>query len=193
MEKQPSRWTGFYESTKELPPHELLVQALELVSEREAALDLGAGAMRDTKLLLKAGFEKVVAVDAEQINQQNEISDGRLEIVVEPFESYEFPENSFDLVNAQFSLPFTSPESFENVFKKLQTSLKKGGIFVGQFFGKNDEWRGNPKMTFHSLEEAQQLLSKMEILKIEEKEQDGSTAAGTPKHWHVFHITARKQ
>jgi len=192
MEKQPSRWSGFYESTKELPPHESLVQAIELVSEREAALDLGAGAMRDTKFLLKTGFEKVVALDAEPINQLDEISDIRLEIVTEPFESYEFPEDSFDVVNAQFSLPFTSPNSFEEVFNKLQASLKKGGIFVGQFFGKHDEWSANPKMTFQSIEEVRELLSNMEVLKLEEREEDGTTAAGTPKHWHVFYITARK-
>lgn len=193
MEKQPSRWTGFYESTKELPPHESLVQALELQPEREAALDLGAGAMRDTKLLLKAGFKKVVALDAEPINQHNEISDDRLEIVIESFESHEFQEDIFNLVNAQFSLPFTSPASFNAVFDKVKSSLKHGGIFVGQFFGNNDEWSNDPKMTFHSLEEARELLSDMEILRFEEKEQDGSTATGTPKHWHVFHITARKQ
>ena len=192
MEKQSSRWSSFYESTKELPPHESLVQALELVPVREAVLDLGAGAMRDTKLLLKAGFEKVVALDAEPINQNNEISDVRLEVVIEPFESYTFPEDSFDLVNAQFSLPFTSPDAFDDVFNKLQASLKKGGIFVGQFFGKNDEWSGNPKMTFQSVEQVQEILSNMEVLKLEECEEDGTTAVGTSKHWHVFYITARK-
>jgi len=192
MGKHPSRWTRVYESTKELPPHESLFQALELVREREAALDLGAGAMRDTKLLLKVGFEKVVAVDSEPINQHNEISDDRLEIVVQRFESYDFPEDSFNVVNAQFSLPFTSPTCFNTVFDKLKSSLMPGGIFVGQLFGKNDEWSSDKKMTFHSLEEVQNLFSRMEILGFEEKEQDGTTAAGTQKHWHVFQITARK-
>jgi hypothetical protein len=29
-------------------------------------------------------------------------------------------------------------------------------------------------------------------LHLEEADQDGATSQGTPKHWHVFHVIARK-
>jgi tellurite methyltransferase len=192
MENPPSRWTSYYENTQGLPPHESLVQALELVTNREAVLDVGAGALRDTKHLLNANFQIVVALDAEEINEDGAIADSRLEVVTEAFETYEFPANTFDIVNAQFSLPFTAPDSFESVFKKVLGSLKVGGVFVGQLFGKNDSWSDNPKMTFHSTLDVERLLSGMEILGLEETEYDGTTATGNGKHWHIFHITARK-
>jgi hypothetical protein len=29
-------------------------------------------------------------------------------------------------------------------------------------------------------------------LRIQEEDEDGQTASGTPKHWHVFHIIAQR-
>jgi tellurite methyltransferase len=192
MDKQPSRWTTYYESTSERPPHESLVEAIAYVSSREAAIDVGAGAMRDTRHLLHEAFESVVALDAEPINQNGEITDDRLTVITQAFETYDFPENNFDLVNAQFSLPFTAPESFEAVFKGILASLKPEGVFVGQLFGTNDEWSKNPRMTFHTHEDIKRLIQEMKVLKLEGREYDGKTATGTPKHWHFFTIIARK-
>ena len=116
----------------------------------------------------------------------------RLEMVISSFEDFDFPENTFDLVNAQYSLPFTSPESFNEVFGKVKASLKSGGVLVGQLFGEKDGWRETPSMTFHTHDEVQQLLSDMKIINLEESEVDGRISDGSPKHWHVFQITARK-
>ena len=73
-----------------------------------------------------------------------------------------------------------------------QYSLKKGGVFCGQFFGVNDEWSKNPKMTFHTEDQAKKLLDGLEIISFKEVEEDSTTANGTPKHWHIFHIIAKK-
>jgi hypothetical protein len=91
-----------------------------------------------------------------------------------------------------FALPFTGPADFESVFSEIKGSLKKGGVFCGQLFGMNDEWSKNPKMTFHTEAQVKDLLDDLEILSFKEVEEDSTTANGTPKHWHIFHIIAKK-
>jgi len=61
-----SLWPQYIEKTKNKPPRRLLVQALGFVKNKNAALDLGAGAFNDTRYLLQAGFKKVIAVDREE-------------------------------------------------------------------------------------------------------------------------------
>jgi hypothetical protein len=36
------------------------------------------------------------------------------------------------------------------------------------------------------------LLSDMQVIELREDENDSPTASGEAKHWHIFHITARK-
>lgn len=91
-----------------------------------------------------------------------------------------------------FALPFTKPEHFNTVFSKIKDSLKKEGIFCGQFFGDRDEWKTNPNMTFHTEEQVKELLNGLETISFKEDEKDDKTATGDMKHWHIFHIIARK-
>jgi hypothetical protein len=46
-------------------------------------------------------------------------------------------------------------------------------------------------MTFLTSTQAREQLEGLEILEFTEEDQDGTTADGTPKHWHVYHIIAR--
>lgn len=187
-------WDGYYKKTEEYPPRPLLIEAVKLVLEKEAALDLGAGALNDTEYLLNEGFEKVVAIDKESavLDRSKEVNDERLQVIITPFELYEFPPSTFDIVNAQYSIPFVSPELCEEVMKKIFTSLKEGGIFTGQLFGNRDGWINNLDMTFHTKEEIDMLFSGMKEVDIREIEKDGETAGGEAKHWHFFNIIARK-
>jgi hypothetical protein len=36
------------------------------------------------------------------------------------------------------------------------------------------------------------MLRGLEVIEFKEEDSDGHTADGTPKHWHVFNIVARK-
>lgn len=190
---EQNQWSGYYDATRAKPPRPLLVKALGYVAEKGKALDLGAGALNDTRYLLDQGFE-VVAVDkSPQVQDEaKSISSDKLHVQISSFEDFIFPENTFDLVSAMFALPFTLPENFNKVFFSLIQSLKKGGVFCGQFFGTRDGWASEPKMTFHSEEQVKTLLNGLEILYFNEEEKDGKTARGDAKHWHVFHVIARK-
>lgn len=194
MGEAPGRWGKYYERTRDRAPHSSLLESVALVTHKNSALDLGAGSLRDTRFLLQEGFAHVVAVDSEPLVTQETVAEGedRLEVVLSTFENFDFPENVFDLVNAQYSLPFTSPDSFAEVFEKTKASLKSGGVIVCQLFGEKDGWSDKADMTFHTLDEVRELLSGMETITLKEEETDGVTSEGHAKHWHVFQITARK-
>ncbi len=186
------KWEDFYKITKGRPPWPLLVQAVSLLSNGKYALDLGCGAGRDTRFLLEQGFT-VTAVDSDPhaIALLAAFPQDRLRVVQSSFEAFEF--ESYDLVNAQFALPFAPEDRFHEVFARIKLALNAGRIFVGQFFGVNDEWNtpGN-QMTFLTREQAEAELKDLRVLEFQEEDVDSHVADGTPKHWHVFHIIAQK-
>ena len=188
-------WKEYFEKTKGAKHRPLLVEAIKLVKEKNKALDLGAGAFNDIKYILSEGFKHVVAVDKVSVAEDilKNLLPAQVSYVISRFEDFEFVENNYDLVNAQYSLPFIEKNSFNKVFEKILSSLKSGGVFNGQFFGDRDEWnKGDDKMTFHTKEEAENLLKGLKVIKFVEEEKNGSTASGQDKHWHVFHFIVVK-
>jgi tellurite methyltransferase len=185
-------WEHFYQRTKDKPPSLGLVKAVSLLGHADDALDFGCGAGRDTRYLLAEGFS-VTAVDQEALSLTllAQLQTEHLCLVQSTFEDFTFA--NYGLVNAHFALPFIRKEQFSTVFTRLKTSLKPCGIFVGQFFGVRDAWnaRANP-ITFLTREQAFDELTGLDIVVFDEEEADGRTAEGITKHWHVYHIIARK-
>jgi hypothetical protein len=97
-----------------------------------------------------------------------------------------------DFVYAGFSLPFCTPQHFPRLWEGIVAALTPGGVFAGQLFGEHDSWASNPERTFHTRADVQTLLTPFEIDVLREVEEDGHAVSG-PKHWHVFHIIARKR
>lgn len=191
---QQSDWPKFYSHTRERPPWPRMIRAASLVPRGGRALDLGCGAGRDTRYLLAEGFQ-VTAVDsdANAMAILATFPQERLRAVQSSFVDFAF--ESYDLINAHFSLPFLHREQFYAVFEKVRQALNPGGIFVGQFFGIHDQWNVGERatiMTFLTREEALQVLEGLEMIEFEEEDVDSIVADGSPKHWHVFHIIARK-
>ena len=187
-------WGEHVEQTKTRPPSEELLRALKHVSTSgTTALELGGGALNDTQFLLKEGW-KVTVVDAEP--KVAEIADGlgmdTLVAYTSTFDAYDFPAETYDLVNAMYSLSFNQPETFMDMMNRMKASIVKGGIFNGNIFGVHDEWKDNGEMTFLNRVQAEKLFEDMEIIEFKEVERDNILANGTPKHWHVFKVIARK-
>ena len=193
LSRSDKDWSDYYKATRAKPPRPLLVKALEFISNKGKAIDLGGGALNDTRYLLEQGFD-VTVIDKSPLMEQEakNIKNERLHALTAGFEDFNFPKEEYDLASAMFALPFTAPAHFDEVFEKIKGSLKKGGIFCGQLFGDRDEWKTNSNMTFHTKEQAQDLLSDLEVISFKEDEKDDKTAKGEMKHWHVFHIIARK-
>lgn len=142
--------------------------------------------------LLNKGY-RVLAIDSEpealRRLEQRLPQDAPVKLLKASFEELELPQ--LEVAVAIFSLFFLKPEEFDSFWKKLVAALVPGGLFVGQFLGIHDDWteRG---YTVQDADQVRSLLSQFEILYWEEVERDGETAQGTPKHWHVFHVVARK-
>src|SRR5437763_6468030 len=167
------------------------MQAFAHCVRRTDALDLGCGAGRDTRRLLQQGF-RVTAVDQnpDAFLYLRDIPQERLMLVQSSFET--FPFETYDLINAQWSLPFIQNDLFEDTLGKIKQALRPSGIFTGQFFGVHDTWNTlGTMMTFCTREQAQWSLHDLNIITFWEEDEDGETALGEPKHWHVFHFIAR--
>jgi tellurite methyltransferase len=187
-------WDQFYQLTKDKSPSAGLIKAIELAEHKGDALDLGCGAGRDTRYLLAQGY-RVTAVDQEAVSlaMLAQLPTEHLCCIQSTFEDFTFA--YYDLINAHFALPFIKQESFSTVFARLKTALNPHGIFVGQFFGIHDTWNvdTNTGITFFTREQALDQLGGLDILAFDEDELDGTTAEGQAKHWHIYHIIARKR
>jgi tellurite methyltransferase len=203
-------WTRYYEAAGD-DPRETLLFALERF-ELEGrgpgllAVDLGCGSGRDTAELLRRGW-RVLAIDSDpegiaRLLRRSDLdgdSASRLETQVASFEDAVWPDA--DLVSSSFALPFCPPDQFGAVWRRIIASLRTGGRFCGQLFGDRDEWARRPSsrawasppaMTFNSRAEVEVLLRELDVERFDEVDTDGTTAVGESKHWHVFHVVARK-
>jgi SAM-dependent methyltransferase len=193
-EPRAARFARYIEARRFDPPRPLLMKAVTLADGKEHALDAGAGALNATKYLLSAGFATVTAMDAAPRAREvaAELGDDRVTFALSRFEDFDFPASRYDLVNAEFSLPFINRGDFAATFTRLLRSVRPGGIFTGQLFGPNDSWNvKNSGMSFHSRGEAEAFFRKFDLMHFEEEDHPGTTKLGEPKHWHIFHIIAR--
>ena len=157
-------------------------------------MDLGCGDGTDTVELLNRGWE-VVSIDAQEgsIRRVREKippeAASRSTTIVSAMEDASLPRS--DLVFASFSLPFCRPDAFPDLWDRLRSALYPGGRFAGELFGDRDSWASDPDMTFHDAGAARCLFDGLEVESFEEEEEDGDAFDGQ-KHWHVFHVIARR-
>ncbi len=191
-----------------LPIRDTLIGALAHIERPGVASDLGCGPGKEVAELLRRGW-RVEAVDAYehmvqaaraaaiQVVGEQETS-ARLCCVHTPIARWAAPAHSLDLVHAGFSLPFVAAQDFAHVWKNIVAALKPGAIFAGQLFGHNDSFLSQSpagSMNAHTHAQVMEVLVNFQVISMAEEERDG--VVGIPgneqaKHWHVFHIIARR-
>lgn len=194
MTESGSRWEKYDKKWQDGPPRRELVKALELVTARDLALDLGAGPLNDAKFLVASGFNKVIAIDARRTSDEivNNTDFSRIDYQIIPAQDFNYPVASCDLISAQYSLPFLAKADLIPVIDKIIAALKPGGIFTGQFFGPNDTWNdGSNQHNFVEPADVAGYFHDCELLINQERESDAPAVSG-PKHWHVINIVAKK-
>ena len=186
-------WERFLAATRGQPAWGRLMKAASMFESPGEALDVGAGAGRDTAFLLEHGWQ-VTAVDSSPAAAKllRGIESGeRLRVVLSAAEDFE-PE-TYDLVNAQFSLPFVHRSRFPETVARLQRAVRPGGLMAVTFFGPRDTWNvEGTEMTFTTKDEVEGLFAEWKLVELTEIEEDGGTATGGSKHWDVIHVIARK-
>jgi tellurite methyltransferase len=192
-------WKDYYTHITGRQPRDLLVEVLKRFEttptpHTPTAIDLGCGDGTETAFLLANGWQ-VLAIDSEpQAFTYLEAkippsARDRLQTQIASFEAVAL--SPVDLIYAGFSVPFCHPQAFPALWQKIVSNLNPGGRFAGQLFGVRDTWASHTDMTFFTVEQARALVSGLEIEYFQEEEEDGRSTIG-PKHWHLFHIIARK-
>lgn len=197
-------WVAYFDRMQGKPPRATLLHALERFGEIEQtdaplALDLGCGDGRDTEALLSAGW-RVWARDGHEdgIRRVQErhvcrraIEMGRLDVGLAPFSEMNLPQAS--LVNASFSLPFCPPDEFGALWQRIDAAIRPGGRFCGQLFGDRDGWSILEDRTHLTRGETLTLFDQYILERFEEEDRPSKQTGSAHKHWHVFHIVARKR
>lgn len=203
-------WPVYYDHVAGAPPRETLLDALERLdrlgrgrfdsthhhpNDRPLCVDLGCGDGRDTAELVRRGW-RTLAIDAHpdafhrMLRRPDIPPTPLLSMQRATLEDAVLP--PCDLVNASYSLPFCRPEAFASLWARILDALRPGALFAGQLFGDRDTWASLPDRSHHTGDEVRALLGPLEILSLKEEERDAADAAGVQKHWHLFHVIARR-
>jgi rRNA maturation RNase YbeY len=202
---EAEHWRRYYEVTADRPAWETVRVAISNFAADEArprsrprfAVDLGAGAGRDSRELLRAGW-RVLAIDREASGLRtleartaaDDMSHG-LSTQMADVAAVEVP--VADLVNANLILPFLSEKDFWATWRRMLAALEPGGRVSAMVFGDRDEGRGEPGMTYVEPSAFRTTLEPdFEIEHWVDVEEDTTMALGQPHHLHRVEVVAKR-
>lgn len=182
-------------------PRPLLIEAADLAGpgDGRVALELGCGAGIEAAELAARGWnvtaidgapgtsrrvDHVVSARAPHLRSAIRVVELGLEAAVDSLPAA-------DLIYSGYTLPYVRPDAFPRLWSAVTGSLRPGAILAVQLFGDRDSYVGEPDWNFHTKAETIELLRGLELVTFTEQDEDGM-AAGGPKHWHVFHVIARR-
>jgi tellurite methyltransferase len=201
MSEDSEYWARYYAVTVERPAWRTVKKAVELFEGEPAggsgprlAVDLGCGAGRDARELLRAGW-RVIAIDreSEALRVLTEAAGDlapRLETRLADLASVAVP--ACDLVNASLCLPFLAPEAYAAAWARVVDALPAGGRLAAMLFGDRDDSASDPSMTCPTPERVEADLAGFAIEHWSVTEEDTTTALGEPHHFHLIEVVARK-
>lgn len=208
MGADSEHWADYYAVTVERPAWSTVRKAIELFRADDGAgrpgagppasrfaVDLGCGAGRDARELLRGGW-RVLAVDREEAARaameaavEADLRP-RLEIRIEDLATVRVP--PCDLVNASLSLPFLAPDAFARTWGSIMAALGPGARFAAMLFGDHDESAADPTMTCLPPDRVRSDLAGFEVEHWLVEEDDRPTALGEPHHFHLVEFVARR-
>jgi tellurite methyltransferase len=198
---EPSDFLPYYQMIANVGPSKLLLEALALVENDTDlvtpafAVDLGCGTGKDTAELLRLNWT-VLAIDFS--------ADGIASLLARP-EATTF-KNSLETRVASFAdtawsdatmvvsllaLPYCPPAQFDSVWEAMSSSLKTGGYFVGQLFGRG-QYADASYITHLTRAQVDELLLGFTVIKLEEVDRE-VTHEGETMRYHYFDIIAKRK
>ena len=180
----------YNKKSSKLPHNPLIKEGISYVNKKKIALDIGCGGGRDSNFMAQY-FSKVVAMDnnsdcKKYLNKKN------IDFLNCEIEKHDFGKEKYNFINSWNTLVFIKPEDLTKIINKLFDSLTKGGIFAGNIFGLDDDWKDRPNMSFLSEKEIKKLFQNFKIIKLEEIKKTKKLIIGSLKKWHFYNIIAKK-
>jgi tellurite methyltransferase len=194
-----SPWSSYYKNTLLKEPNKTAIIACKqfINTVEKTVLDIGSGTGCDSMYFLENGFT-VFALDQEtnalDILQEKIKGNTNFNInfIHSQIQEYIIPNNTFDIINASYSLPFMPKKQLMIVWQKIYDGLKINGILSCQLFGIHDDWAKNTEMAFLSIGVVKRICKNYEIVHFEELDADGLIADKSAKHWHLFDLVLKK-
>jgi tellurite methyltransferase len=192
-------WPAYYAVTVDRPPWTTLLRAADAFPRLDpgtaplCAVDLGCGAGRDARELLRRGWQ-VIAVDREPAAIESLVAatpaDHRARLGTHVADLAAFDVPACHLVNASLSLPFLPRTAHDTVWRRIHAALPVGGRFAAMLFGDRDESAAEPGMTCRPVDAIRADLADYDIEHWVETEEDRPTALGEPHHFHLIEVVA---
>lgn len=204
---EPWDWKEYYELIEKKDHTKNLEKAINYCEQKDFALDLGAGNLRDTKFLLDQGFN-VTAIDTSSVSASiaEQLNNPLLTMFPKAIREYDFPDNHFSLVNIQGTIFHFHKDRFKIVLNNIKKTLKQGGVFCVDFIGEKDDWNTSDRTNIILTKEKLDILQEdFEIKSLHDYEKDETQETADlkakykndetykPKHWHHIDIIAIKK
>ena len=202
-ESESEHWRRYYDVTVDRPAWETVRVAIanfqrdDATQRRERfAVDLGCGAGRDARELLRAGW-RVLAIDRETsglaVLTEKTPAEMRNRLTTKPADLATVEIPRADLVNASLCLPFLPQAAFWSAWRRMLSAVSVGGRVGAMVFGNRDESAGEPGMTFVEPEAFRQTLEPdFQVEHWVDLEEDTKLALGDPHHSHRVDVVARR-
>ena len=189
------------------PPKALLIKAVRMNGKTQRgvphAIDFGVGQGNETMFLLENGFE-VTAIDKENKRlselQQHLVGKpylNRLKTFSNDCENIDWQHiSTTDFFLASFALPFCSPKNFQTTWQNIQSHIKPGGYFVGQFYDPSYQglsWWQRKKMTFLTQKEVLSLFKGFNIKYLSRKREHHLKSGHSPIQAEYYEVIAQKK
>ena len=151
---------SFIAGTIDVNMEELYSHFVSLLPTQALILDAGCGSGRDTKAFLDMGYS-VEAIDASLAMVNHATSYTGIQVIKKTFQEMGEKEK-YDAIWACASLLHVPKDELFDVFTKLTTALKTGGIWYFSFkYGSEERQKDGRSFTDMNEESIQLLLSKL--------------------------------
>lgn len=191
-------WRHYHATTARRPVREHLRRALDFVATDAArprtAVDIGFGAGVEALYLLDQGWQ-LFGVDpsrsAARTLRAAMPADAacRATIRVAPIGKVRLPDA--DLIWAGLSLPFLAAEQIPTLWPAIVASLRPGGVFAGDFFGRRHAWAGSSASFCLGLADLRRLLRPLDLLSLTVERGARFSASRELFHSEMFTVIAR--
>ncbi|MET2847556.1 class I SAM-dependent methyltransferase [Vibrio owensii] len=156
---------SFVAGTIDVNMEELYSHFVSLLPTQALILDAGCGSGRDTKAFLDMGYS-VEAIDASLAMVNHATSYTGIQVIKKTFQEMGEKEK-YDAIWACASLLHVPKDELFDVFTKLTTALKTGGIWYFSFkYGSEERQKDGRSFTDMNEQSIESLLSKLNSLVI---------------------------